>query len=1453
MLTTHERIGLLLQSWRFALIRFLPQELILIVRPSRVSWPRFLSATLAIVALNSAFAQSPLPTPRSRVVQAVDDSSRITLGGNTHPLARPEYDQGPVADSAPIRRMLLVLQRSSQQETALKQLIDQQQDESSSSFHQWLTPESFGAAFGPSEDDIAAVTAWLANQGFTSVQVNAGRTLVEFSGTAGAVRSAFHTRIHGYNIQGNTHFANASDPQIPTALAPVIAGIASLNNFPRKPASQKIGNFRHDSSGKVTRIQPRTSTAGKASSLPNFTFLEQGTPLYGVTPYDFATIYNVLPLWNSSIDGTGQTIAIVGETEINPADFVNFRKLFNLPLGNTATPTGTQYLKIIRNGPSPGITEDEGEADIDTQWSTAVAKGATIDYVVSESTEVTQGTDLSAAYIVNNNLAPVMSYSYGQCELFIGAAGNAFFNSLWQQAAAQGITVLVSSGDSGSAGCDGGSPPYATNGLAVNGLGSTPYNIAVGGTDFYMPNGGTAFWNTISDPTTQSSAKGYIPEIPWNSSCTNAAFALSQTFLAETPEQVCNNITAYNEGFLTVAGGGGGPSSCIQSDGSSLTSCRGGYPKPSWQTGSGVPLDGVRDVPDVSLFSGAGFFGAFYIVCQQSQNPDGLPCSLTAPAYDFAGYGGTSVAAPAFAGILSLVNQKTGSRQGNANYVLYSLANKQAKAGTSCNASTGTPVAGCIFNDVTTNTIAMPCLKGSPGCKQTNSAYRYGVLTGYSSTPGYDLASGLGSVNAANLVSNWSSAAFTSTSTNLTLSPLTITHGSSVAATVTVSSLSGTPTGSISINAIADNGALGSGTLSSGTYSTSLRNFPGGSYSVRAHYAGDTTYASSDSNTLSLNVSPEDSSTQLRALLYNPNNGAVTSVSNAAYGAGILLLRADVSGHSGQGIATGNITLTDSGAPLDGGVFRLNSNGYTEDQTTGLSAGTHILMATYSGDPSFNASKSGPTTLTITRASTTTSLSSSAYSLVPGGTITLSAKVLTQSFGDAAPTGLLTFKSGTTSLGTATLSGAQDPSTSLDYSSGSLAILGSQLVTGNNSVSVTYSGDTNYSPSTSTLINLAVISNGISSNSTSTLLTLSSQAIAAGSPITFTAAVTATNPRPSDPVPSGKVTFAIDGQNTSSSSILSGGKASASNTLAGISAGQHLATAIYSGDVVYGASISSTVAFTITSSLIASTVTATLSTTTAVQGTQITANVAVTPGSPTPTGTVRLQLDGNAYGASVSLANGNANLVVDTTGLQAGGHLLTVLYSGDNAHASTSSTTLVFQVIQAVGTFTLSPSTSTTTMALGKTSSAVTLTVTPSGGFNSTITFTCTGGVPSGSSCLFTSPTLQLNGTSPATTALTILSSASVDHASTTRTPRWFPIGSTATLAGLLFLTLPRRRRAGSLIVLMALTAFATMSGCGSGGVVPTGKATAPGSYAITVTASGGSTIQTAIINLSIQ
>jgi hypothetical protein len=1430
-----------------------------------------LLSPLTIVALLaasvSASSQSLLPAPRSRVLQAVDETRVTTLSGNTHPLARPEFDQGALADTTPLSRIVLILQRSPQQESALQQLIDQQQDKTSSTYHQWLTPETFGATFGPSDRDLSTVTTWLANHNFTGIQVNAARTFVEFSGTAGMVRAAFRTSMHRYAVQGRQHFANASDPAVPAALAPVVAGIASLNNFPRRAASHRLGNFRHDSiTNRTTRLYDQTQSAAE----PSFTTNDGGTS-YGLTPYDFATIYNILPLWNAStpIDGTGQTIAIVGQTDINPADFVNFRKLFNLPLGNTATPTGTQYLNIIYNGPNPGVTGDEGEADIDTQWSSAVAKGATIDYVVSQGTEVMQGTDLSALYIVNNNLAPVMSYSYGQCELFLGTSGNIFYKTLWQQAAAQGITVLLASGDSGAAGCDNAGVPAAGDGIAVNGLASTPYNIAVGGTDFYMPNGGTAFWNSTNDATTQASAKGYIPETPWNQSCTNSVFNTSHTFYGQTPEQVCNSATAPSQGLLSVIGAGGGPSACIQSNGSGSSSCRGGYPKPSWQTGTGVPADGVRDTPDVSLFSSAGFFGAFYVVCQQSMNVDGKPCSLAAPAYDFAGYGGTSVSAPAFAGILSLVNQKTGSRQGNANYVLYNLASQQNRAGTACSSNTGTPAAGCVFNDVTTGTIAMPCVKGAPNCTVTNSGDRYGVLSGYASTAGYDLATGLGSVNAANLVNSWSNASFVASSTTLTLSPSSITHGSQVSASVKVASTTGIPTGGVSINALAANGSVQNGTLQNGSYTGSLSNFPGGAYSVQAHYAGDSTYAPSDSNPITLTVTPESSTTTLRGLLYNPSNGASATLNSGAtypYG-GFFLLSAQVAGASGQGTATGNITLTDSGTPIDGGIFRLNSTSNTEDQTRSLAAGTHVITAAYSGDASFNASTSSSFTLNITKAPTAGTLQVNLPVLSAAGTLVFTAQISArgygtnqqQGYGVSAPSGTVTFSSGSVVLGTAALAQKTYPAAASDSSSVIFTLPASRLSIGVDAVTVSYAGDTNYAPSASAPVIVTVT--GSTQGASSTSLILSSTTVAPGAPYTFTAAVS-----PANPLPTGTITFASDGQLVTSPVPLLSGTATISPPNIAITPGTHLITAFYSGDSNYQSSVSSAQSFTLTAATQPSTTTIAVTPSTTGQGTAVTVTTAISPSTPTPTGTAQLILDGNLYGGPLALTGATTSLPLLTNTLQSGAHVLSVFYSGDSAHQANTSASTTFTILDAVGAFTLSPSTAATSAVQGRASNPVTLTATPTGGFHSAITFACTGGLPSGAVCLFTPSSVTPTGAGPATTNITISPAAvglQSSTASGSRVPRDRSRGVVAAsgfsvaFAGMFLVFLPRRTRRWTVFTLLfALSTLGVLSGCGSGGVDPNGlnpNSLSAGSYAVHVTATGGSVIQTATITLTIQ
>ncbi len=709
--------------------------------------PAILIATfLVLIALTATNVSGQGATP-SRISAAIDNTKLTTLHGNVHPMARAEYDRGAAPSSLPMEHMLLVLTRSAAQQGALETLLARQQDRSSPNYHQWLTPEQFGEQFGPSDQDIQKITAWLQSQGFQVNEVSKGRTAIDFSGNAGQVQQSFHTAIHSYVFtNGEQHWANSSDPQIPAALAPVVAGVNSLNNFRRKAMSHSMGQFRRSKDGKITRVNPQFTFAGGCNGT--------GTNCYALGPTDFAKIYNV----PASATGSGQIIAIVSDTDINASDVSTFRSLFGLAAPN---------FQQIETGTDPGVQSagNEVEAVLDVEWAGAVAPGAQIDLVVSPSTNTAFGGDTSAQYIVNNNLAAVLSYSYGACELDLGTSGNAFYQQLWSQAASQGITVLVSTGDNGSAGCENPDPnnlttaqPAAT-GLAVNGVGSTPFNIAVGGTDFNDLSNPTTYWGSTNS-TTQASALSYIPETAYNDSCTNTILFNVAAGFSSTPETNCNNaslIGTYGANFIASFGGGGGASNCTTSSTTSTTigpvsSCSGGYAKPSWQTGPGVPNDGKRDIPDVSLFSGDGTIQNFYITCEADMDPGNAQCSLSSPFQDFQGVGGTSVAAQAFAGIVALIDQKTGSRQGNLNPTLYALAAEQTAS--SCNSSSS-PASTCTFYDVTFGTIAMPCAKNSPNCTVTNSSDTIGILNGFSATTGFDLATGLGSVNVGNLVNNF--------------------------------------------------------------------------------------------------------------------------------------------------------------------------------------------------------------------------------------------------------------------------------------------------------------------------------------------------------------------------------------------------------------------------------------------------------------------------------------------------------------------------------------------------------------------------------------------------------------------------------------------------------------------------------------------------------------------------
>jgi len=572
---------------------------------------------LTLLALNGGWGQT---SPLNEYLNILP-SGRIALPGNVPPAIRGRLPLGPADPSQPMERMILALRMTPEARVRRDRLLAAQQDPSSGQYHAWLQPEAYAAAFGPAPGDVAKVTAWLRTQGFTVDRVARGGMHLVFSGDVGTVQRAFQTPIQRFALGGTEHQANGADPSIPAELAGIVAGVVSLHDLPRKAAN----------TGARPLVSPLDTTAAG-----NF-----------LAPADFAAIYNLAPLLALGLDGTGAGIAVVGRSNPGLADVTAFASTFLLKPGGTS---------IVLNGPDPGSVSfsENVEALLDMEWALGTAPGAAIQFVCSASTSASDGVDLSAAYAVDNNLAPVLSVSFGDCESNLGQTELAFYEDLWAQAAAQGITVCVASGDAGAAGCDPPSAPSGT-GLGVNGLASTPSNVCVGGTMFN--DGGAIHWSPPNSLDGQS-VLGYIPELPWNESGTQPL------------------------GSGLWAGGGG---------------ASGTYAKPYWQAGPGVPADGRRDVPDLAF--NAGFHNG-YMVMQ-----DGV---LEVVA-------GTSAATPAFAGIMALLVQKTGQRQGNANPMLYALASSGSQA----------------FHDILAGNNSVP---GTAG-------FKAGV--------GYDQATGLGSLDAA--------------------------------------------------------------------------------------------------------------------------------------------------------------------------------------------------------------------------------------------------------------------------------------------------------------------------------------------------------------------------------------------------------------------------------------------------------------------------------------------------------------------------------------------------------------------------------------------------------------------------------------------------------------------------------------------------------------------------------
>jgi subtilase family serine protease len=681
---------------------------------------RRIALAVLIIAVATAFHHSVFATAgwrgtsaRAVITKDIDGRQGVTLLGNTRPEANPVNDRGPVPDDFELKHMLLQLRRPPELQAEYDQYLEGLTLHSSANFHQWLRPTEVGERYGLADSDLKQIELWLRSHGIRVNYVYPNHVVMDISATATELREAMRVSIHYFEVDGEKHFANVNDPEIPEALASAIVGVVSMHDFTPHPM-----------------VKPRTQ----------YTYADSNGTFEAVTPADLAEIYNFNPLFSQGIIGTGQTVVVVEDSDpYATTDWATFEQEFKLTQYGGGLSVTHPNVTTPGNCSDPGDTADDLEVGVDMEYAAAAAPGAAIN-VASCANTATAGPLIALENITASASHPyIISVSYGQCEAANGAAANAAIYSAYQTAASEGISVFVSTGDEGAVSCDANAAS-ASHGINVSGWASTPYNVAVGGTDFGDTVTGTVstYWSSTNSASLQS-AMGYVPEIPWNDSCAGALLA---TFEAKNPPfgaaGFCNTD---GTGFRTTASGSGGPSGCATGaalTGSEVSGTCAGYSKPSWQSGLfGNPDDNVRDLPDVSLFAANGLWGHFYVVCYShtgskfggnpcTGNPD--PTASTGATWN--GVGGTSFGAPILAGIQALVNQRTAALtitpipgQGNPNPVYYTIAGSEYGTSGSvlCNSSAQpVPRRGvattCVFYDVTQGDIDVNCSVGSASC-----------------------------------------------------------------------------------------------------------------------------------------------------------------------------------------------------------------------------------------------------------------------------------------------------------------------------------------------------------------------------------------------------------------------------------------------------------------------------------------------------------------------------------------------------------------------------------------------------------------------------------------------------------------------------------------------------------------------------------------------------------------
>jgi hypothetical protein len=938
----------------------------------------FLSAPFLFLLAFSALPQGTQAQTllQDRITQPIESASAVPLTGSVHPLAKSEFDAGLVDNAKVLQGMTINFKRSDAQEAGLQALLAAQQDPSSASYHKWLTPAQFGQQFGMSAADLARVTGWLQQEGFTVTSVAESGNSIGFSGSVASVERAFQTQIHNYNVNGETHFANATQILIPAALGGLLNSVRGLDDFKLKP--------------KVRVVKSR--------------FTSGVTGTHYVTPGDLGVIYDIAPLYSAGETGKGVTLAVVGQTAIVLADITDFRAAAGLPVNNPTVVTvpGTTPPSAAAGAASG----DLAETDLDLEYSGGVATGASI--VLVNSDDVTTSLQYVVQNTINGITIPIISQSYGACEAAYNTASLTSSEAVLAQANAQGQTVILAAGDDGAADCDGSTSTNtvtsAVNGLAVDYPGSSAYVTDLGGSEFMgdgtpssPQTGAGTYWNSngtggVSDDLIVS-AKSYIPEMAWN----DTTYSISQG------------------GGLDA--GGGGVSSLFK--------------KPSWQTGvPGIPADGFRDVPDISL--NASNYHDAYLYCTQVttvSSPNAFVSSCQASSFRLSDpgqsddqtfqaiAGGTSFAAPDFAGLLAIIEQKlaTGGGLGNINPSLYTLA---ANSTTYASA----------FHDITTGNNQVPCTNSSPNCATSGS----NNVIGYAATTGYDQATGLGSVDANKLATAFAALVqATGTKTTLTASPgtsLVINEKVTFTATVIPNTLTTAPTGTVTfyVDGVAQTPAVTLSTAAPYTATLPATDFPtSGTHSVSATYtpaAGDTTYTGSSSSALAITVVASGTAATTTAVTANPTNFPL--------GASVTL-SATVSG-STAGTLTGPVTFTTGGVTI--GTVKQVTLGSGNTATAALTvnataslgfvAGTDTITATYGGD-SFNTTSSGTTTVTVTN---------------PGITVTATAMTISSPNPGNTGTSTITITSTGGYAGTVNLSGTEPSTVNVSGTFGSSSI-----------------------------------------------------------------------------------------------------------------------------------------------------------------------------------------------------------------------------------------------------------------------------------------------------------------------------------------------------------------------------------------------------------------------------